>query len=231
MLSAFISLLLPPRCAACRAPSLPADPFCEPCAATLVECPPGCAVCGLPVDFHSEVLALKARRCPRCAGHPPAFARAHAPWLFGGALAEGIHRLKYGRAYGVARPLGRLLASTGAPMADLIAPIPLHKKRLRERGFDQALLLARTLSSAWKLPLEPRLLRRIRETRPQVGLDTRAREANVRGAFLSAKHAQGKRVLLVDDVLTTGATAAACARALKEAGARRVEVLALARAI
>jgi ComF family protein len=194
----------------------------------LVPTSAGCPLCGAPA--HEALLpALRPRRCDHCRRAPPVFAHASAPWLHGGALAEAIHRLKYGGRSELAGTLGVLFSGADPPRADVVAPIPLHPQRLRQRGFDHAYLLAREASRRFGLPLRG-LLERTRATRAQVGLDRRARELNVRGAFRALRPLEGVRVCLVDDVLTTGATAAAAARALLSAGAARVEVRTLARA-
>jgi ComF family protein len=220
------SLLWPDRCAACDA--LGAGPFCDPCSTSLVPCPAGCPCCGAPAE--EELLpALRPRRCCHCRRTPPPFARASAPWLHGGALAEAVHRLKYEGRSDLAAPLGVLFAGADPPAADVVAPIPLHSARLRQRGYDQAFLLAREAAGRLGVPLRL-LLTRVRATGQQIHLDRPARERNVRGAFIASREAAGKRVCLVDDVLTTGATAAAAALALLRAGAVRVEVRTLARA-
>jgi ComF family protein len=154
---------------------------------------------------------------------------ASAPWLHGGALAEAIHRLKYEGHFELARPLGVLFEAAVRPRAEVLVPIPLHPRRLRERGFDQARLLANAMGARFGLRVAP-LLRKVRETGPQVGRDRLSRERNVRGAFSADRRIQGLRVCLVDDVLTTGATASAAALACLAAGAARVEVRTLARA-
>jgi ComF family protein len=173
--------------------------------------------------------ALRPRRCARCRKHPPPYARAQAAFLHGGALSEAIHRLKYEGREELARPLGALFAACEPPRADVVAPIPLHAARLRERGYDQAALLAREAGRRFGLPVRP-LLVRVRPTPQQVGLDRIRRDQNVRAAFRALPGATGVRVCLIDDVLTTGATAAEAARALAAAGAIRVEVRTLARA-
>jgi len=160
---------------------------------------------------------------------PPPFVLASAPYLHGGALAEAIHRLKYDRREDLAPALGVLFEACAAPRSDCLAPIPLHPQRLRERGYDQARLLADAAAKRFRLPVAP-LLTRTRHTGQQVGRDRKARERNVRGAFAASEHARGLRVCLIDDVMTTGATAAAAAEALLLAGAARVEVRTLARA-
>ena len=190
--------------------------------------PPGCPVCGEPGD-EALLPLLRPRRCRPCRERAPPFATARAPYLHGGALCEAIHRLKYGGAEELARPLAMLFEGCEPPRAQVVAHIPLHPARLRARGYDQAALLARELARRLGLPARA-LLDRVRPTRPQVGLDRTRREANVGGAFRARRAAAGLRVCLVDDVLTTGATAAAAARALLAAGAARVEVRTLSRA-
>jgi ComF family protein len=220
------TLLFPDRCGACE--SLCEGPFCAPCADTLIPVPAGCPLCGEPSD-EALLPALRPRRCAPCRSTPPPFARAEAPYLFGGALADAVHRFKYEGREELARPLSALFAGCQPPRADVVAPIPLHPSRLRERGYDQAALLARHAARRWGLAMRP-LLRRIRATGQQVGQDRRRREQNVRGAFRARPCAAQRRVCLVDDVLTTGATAAEAARALLLAGAICVEIRTLARA-
>src|SRR2546429_2047183 len=173
--------------------------------------------------------APRPRHLKRSPKGPPSYPRPPAGSLPGGARAEAIHRLKYEGREELARPLGTLFAGCEPPRADVVAPIPLHATRLRERGYDQAALLAREAGRRFGLPVRS-LLVRVRPTRQQVGLDRARREENVRAAFRSLRAAAGLRVCLVDDVLTTGATAAEAGRALLRAGAIRIEVRTLARA-
>jgi ComF family protein len=221
-----LDLLFPPRCAACDAPG--ESPFCALCAETLVPLPAGCPVCGVPQD-ESLLPALKPRRCPGCRAHPPRFAFASAPYLHGGALADGIHRLKYERREDLGAALAVLFEACLVPKSDLLVPVPLHPRRLRQRGYNQAAILASGAGERFGLPVAP-LLRRVRETGQQVGRDRTSRERSVRGAFAAAGNVLGLRICLIDDVLTTGATASAAADALLQAGAARVEVRTLARA-
>lgn len=221
-----LDLLFPARCAACDAPG--DSPFCGLCADTLVPAPAGCPLCGAPQD-ESLLPALKPRRCAHCRERPPAFAFANAPYLHGGALADAIHRLKYERREDLGAALAVLFEAAAVPKSDVLVPIPLHPRRLAHRGYDQARLLADGAARRFGLPVVP-LLRRVRETGQQVGRDRTARARNVRGAFASLGEVRGARVCLVDDVLTTGATASAAAEALLLAGAARVEVRTLARA-
>lgn len=224
-MSALLDLLFPPRCPGCRALVPGAAGFCQACATTLAELPPErCPVCAEPDA---------AGPCERCRAAPPAFERAFAPFLHGGALADAIHRLKYEDRPHLAGPLAALVApALAADLAwcELVAPVPLHVHRLRSRGFDQALLLARALGGPVGRPVAARAVRRVRDTPPQVGRDRLQRDENVRGAFEATPEVRGRRLLLVDDVLTTGATAQAASAAAREAGAVAVRVVALARA-
>src|SRR5438067_3178932 len=219
-------MLFPDRCGACWEEC--EGPFCETCAESLVPAPAGCPVCGQPAD-EALLPVLRPRRCPRCRERAQPFAKARAPYLHGGALAEAIWRLKYNGCEELARPLGLLFDGCEAPRSRVVAPVPLHVSRLRERGYDQAALLARAASRRFALPCAD-LLVRTRATKAQVGLDRARREANLRGAFRARRPVPGARVCLIDDVLTTGATAAEAARALLAAGASSVEVRTLARA-
>lgn len=220
-----LDLLFPPRCPACREILEGRSAFCRPCRESFVELPAKrCRLCGEPdVDL-----------CDHCHDQAPSFERADAAFLHGGALAETIHRLKYEDCSQLARHLSRLVLDAARPHLEwctLVAPIPLHSSRLRNRGYDQALLLARPLAKAAGRRLEPRAVRRLRHTAPQVGRDRLARSRNVAGAFVAVpQKCAGQRVLLVDDVLTTGATAGEAARALLVAGAAAVRVFTIARA-
>ena len=158
--------------------------------------------------------------------------------LFDGVARELIHRFKYDRRVHLARPLSLLtqepLTSYASSLGvDLLIPVPLHRRRLRERGFNQAVLLGRPLSKTWGIPLVADNLKRIRWTEPQVTLSASEREANVRGAFALADPAavHGRKVILLDDVFTTGSTVAECSRVLRQAGAEGVYVITVARAV
>lgn len=150
-------------------------------------------------------------------------------------LREAIHAFKYEGVRVLAGPLGQLLACTwqqGNVPVDVVLPVPLHRARLRQRGYNQSLLLARVLGAETGLPLREDGLTRQRNTRAQVGLSPEQRRANVQDAFVcTAPNLHGQRVLLVDDVLTTGATLEACATALLQAGVREVWALTLTRAV
>jgi ComF family protein len=217
---ALLELLYPPRCAACGGAG---EPFCAPCADAILPPGPGCPRCGRPG---------RAATCGPCLLQPPAFESIRAGGLFGGPLADAVHALKYGDRPALSRPLGRWLAGRVAwpPGARLVA-VPLGRRRYLERGYDQAGRLAGELARAWGATRLTGALRRVRETPPQVGRNRAARAANVAGAFRAdPRRVAGLELVLVDDVVTTGATAHAAAAALVAAGARRVTVVALARA-
>ena len=191
-----------------------------------------CSRCGLP--FEANLPASGGHLCGLCRLAPPAFDVARSFGAYEGDLRRLIHLLKYDGM----RPLAKALAAKMAPVAprvgtvELVVPVPLHRSRRWSREFNQAELLARELSRLVGIPCRPGGLRRVRSTPPQAGLSHRQRRENVRGAFAAADAAciKGRRVLLVDDVMTTGATLDACARVLKAAGARYVGSLTLARA-
>jgi ComF family protein len=200
--------------------------LCRACATTLSPTPDEhCVHCGEPGRF-------VAGRCPRCTHHRPAFLRAWAPFAHEGALAQAIHRFKYEDQPDLARPLGALLAEgvgrAPAPLPGLLVPVPLHESRRRERKYDQAALLTGVLARHLGRPMLD-ALDRVRPTLRQVGLSDEARAGNVAGAFSACVGLNGPCVL-VDDVLTTGATANEAATELRRAGATTVCVLSLARA-
>lgn len=228
--------VFPAGCEVCDAPLGVGHPasLCAQCLKTMrPPCPPLCGVCGVPLPRAAGI------RCAGCTLHPPAFTTAHAAALYlpapagASALAVAVQALKYRRRRIVAQTLGALLAERYPYGRDaLLVPVPLHPHRLRERGFNQALLLARALGRRRGLPVASRALVRRRATRAQPGLAAPERRRNLRDAFAVASPAtvQSRHIVLVDDVLTTGATADACARALVAAGAKRIDVYTVGRA-
>ena len=151
--------------------------------------------------------------------------------LYSGALSEAIHALKFSGIRRLARPLGKLLAELPFPHLEGIIPVPVTKKTLRERGFNQALLLSRFLSKDIAIPIFMETLYKKRDTLPQIGLGARERAANLRNAFEVRGDVTGKRLLLLDDVMTTGATVRECSKTLRKAGAKEVVIATLARAV
>jgi ComF family protein len=232
---AALDLVFPARCAVCEATLGAArrDPLCGACWQAIERiAPPLCAACGLP--FPGLVRHGIEQRCGACVAAPPAFDWARAAGVYAGGLREAVQRLKFGRTPALARPLAALmLEQWGASLGDVDAllPVPLGRARQRERGFNQAALLAERVARGAGTRMHAHWLVRARETQPQTDLDVIARRANVRGAFAASSAVAGLHVALVDDVLTTGATTSECARVLRAAGARRVGVLTVARVL
>ena len=184
--------------------------------------------------------------CGECLASPKTFGMARAPGVFSGEYKQAIHAFKYRNRIALAAPFGRMLLHFFARVweektVDLATPVPLHKKRLRERGFNQAYLLIRDWprlmeASGFKRPglrVAADILQRDKQTRSQTGLDRKQRMKNMKNAFSLAdgRHIAGKRILLVDDVYTTGATFEECSKVLLKGGAARVDALSLARAM
>jgi ComF family protein len=235
---AALDLLYPALCPVCREALGEGrrDPLCGTCWAGITRIgPPYCATCGVPLPtFDGERSPGAVRRCPACLAEPPAFDYARAAAQYSGPLREALHELKFHGQRALAVPLADLLVEQCAgalPAAiDALVPVPLGRARERERGFNQAALIAERVAGALGVPARPRWLTRVRPTQPQSDLGAAERQANVRNAF-RAPPALAGHLVVVDDVLTTGATVTECARALRAAGARRVGVLTVARVV
>jgi len=231
--TAALDLVFPPLCPLCdrMLGTGRRDPLCGACWDGLERiAPPWCRCCGAPLGIEGLCGACRIRR--------PRFAYARAALLYGDLVREAIHAFKFGGRRGLAIPLGDLLAGLGlcalpGAAPDVLVPVPLHPRRARERGYNQALLLARRLERAWRVPVVADTLVRAVPTLPQADLDAAARRRNVRDAFVVSRPARitGRHVVLVDDVLTTGATAGECASSLYRAGAAAVGVLTVARTL
>jgi ComF family protein len=232
---AAIDLVYPRQCQVCGGVKH-CDRFaflCTPCfeQALWIQ-PPYCEKCGLPSSGRID----HAFTCPHCHDLSLHFDRASALVRFRGVVRHAIHALKYNHQDFWVKALHGWMAAGleergSREEVDLLLPVPLHPVRERERGFNQAFLLARELSRQWKVPVRRRALARTRLTETQTHFDREERMANLRGAFevRSPDLVRGRRVMLVDDVLTTGSTASECARALRKAGATSILVFTLAR--
>jgi ComF family protein len=238
--AAALDLLYPPSCLACRRAIDAQGGLCPDCwsAMRFIE-RPYCERLGTP--FETDLAAHESGRIVSAAAlaDPPVFSRARAVARFEDGPAKIlVHRLKYGDRAELAGPMGRWMARAGAELlgdADLILPVPLHRLRLARRRFNQSAALAREISAVSGAPLKTDLLLRVKPTPPQVGLTRRLRAMNVQGAFavLPERRVElaDRRVVLVDDVMTSGATMNAAARVLLRAGARQVDALAFARTV
>ena len=217
-----LDLLFPLHCWGCQRQG---KLLCDRCIPQLPRLErPYCSLCAQP----------KAQtKCHWCAEAPLYVDGIRAPFLMEGPLREGVHGLKYRGIRAAAAELGRLMAQYQADQpvpGDVIVPVPLHRRRLRERGYNQSALLAREVSKLSGIPVDEGLLVRTKDTPPQVRAANREqRRTNVEGSFQCPENVEGRALILVDDVATTGSTLSACARALKDRGAASVWGLVLAR--
>lgn len=227
LIGRLLACVFPSRCPTCdgATDSVGHAPFCMACWGGLRPfAGPRCLICGVPFT------SAEAHTCAACLADPPPYTRAMGYGLYEGVLAAAVHHFKFNGVRRLHRPLGGLLLSLDIPGADVVVPVPLSLGGLRARGFNQSLLLARYVSEKTGMSLVIDGLVKVKETPPQVGLSARERTANLRGAFRSERDFSGRKVVLVDDVMTTGATVAACARQLRKSGAEDVTVITVARA-
>jgi ComF family protein len=233
LLRATMDTIFPARCAACREPVGAHGALCATCWSEMhFITDPVCHHCGLPFGHVMGPVAL----CGACMQDRPAYTEARAVFRYDEHSRAQILALKYHDKTQLAPVFGSWLARMGsqyAPKAQAIIPVPLHYWRLLHRRYNQAALLAHALARETGLPVLTNTLKRVHATGSQAGLSRRGREENVRGAFKVARREslKGISVLLIDDVMTTGATLNACARALHDAGARDVYALTLARTV
>ncbi|WP_310467951.1 ComF family protein [Sphingomonas sp.] len=225
-----LDFALPPRCPGCGTIVDAIHSFCSECWTQLDFLGPGgCASCGMPLE------GTDFQTCAVCLARPPRIARARALVAYDELSRRLVIKLKYGRKVALAKTMARYMAPLldALPPDAVLVPVPLHRQRLWQRGFNQAAILARELSKRVAIPTETGLLKRIKRTPPLKGMNRLQRRRAVAGAFQAAGAAElrGRTVVLVDDVLTTGSTANACARALRRAGAARVDLVSWARVV
>jgi len=237
VLAALVDLVFPPLCIACGnlLNRNGGTPFCDPCLSGVPFIrSPLCPRCGLPYPAEEG----KDHLCGNCITSETYVSAARAVGRYESVLLEAIHRFKYQEKTVIGEVLGRFMADYDYPgfrIQDysMLIPVPLHRKRLRERGFNQSVILARPIAKRHAIPMVFDVLERSLETEPQVKLGRDQRGSNVKGAFAvtDPERVRGENVLLVDDVYTTGSTVMECARVLRKAGAPDVGVLTLARAV
>lgn len=230
-LATCVDLLLPPACLLCGQPLTSKKPFCSTCLAGMMPLGPAhCPCCAQPYPTGSS-----NHLCGTCLRRPPAFSVVHAARIYQGVTKEAILRLKYRNQLTLAKPLGQFLGQAviqgrEAFLPHCIVPVPLHPRRLRKRGYNQACEIARPLARQLEVPLDIRLLQRIRHTPPQQELPAASRRSNLRNAFTLTSSAAELSILLVDDVMTTGETVRECSRTLRAGGATEVQVAVFGRA-
>lgn len=231
---ALLDVILPPVCHICHSfiPDAGELHICGSCLGRLqLVSPPLCTLCGIPFSGAGD-----NHRCGACTVEPPHFDAARAHFLYEDPIRELIHSFKYTRSIHRRLPLALLALEGIRPIAaacnpDMVVPVPLHRSRLRERGFNQAILLGGIVSQRLALPMVADALMRTRATEAQIKLSATERRTNVKGAFSVKKPVQvaGKKILLLDDVMTTGSTMNECAKELKKAGAAAVFAVTIAR--
>ncbi|MEW6419379.1 MAG: ComF family protein [Nitrospirota bacterium] len=226
LISRFLNTLYPSKCPLCVSTpdAFNHSPICASCWSKIKRYSgPSCRICAMP--FSSEYSDI----CGQCLKKAPPFLKVINYGLYEGVLAEAINQLKFHGVKRLSNPLGRFLLSLELPQIDGIVPVPLSIKGLRKRGFNQSLLMARVVSKKISVPLLMDILIKKKETPPQIGLSAKERLLNLKNAFEVKGDVKGLRLLLFDDVMTTGATVTECSKVIIKAGAKEVVVLTLAR--
>lgn len=227
MLNNFLNILFPETCPVCQHPAkdhytAPICPYCWKAVSPYEG--PMCLRCGKPLV--SDI----SKTCGECLEDEPAFSYARSFGLYEGVLKRAISLLKFYGIKRLSRPLSDVMLHLKIPDADVMIPVPLHEKRLRKREFNQSALIAKYLAASQGITVMLNCLVKIRDTMPQVGLSSSERRKNIKGAFAINNRPliSGKDIVLVDDVVTTGATVRECSKVLKKAGARDIYVITLA---
>ncbi len=220
--------LFPPTCILCNLSCNHSDDLCDACAINFKKNTNGCSCCASTLEIDAS-----ARTCGKCLSNPPAYDKTHAPFVYQSGIRHLIQTLKFNNNYKNARLLGNLIADSvinSATFPELIMPVPLHPIRYRQRGFNQSLEIARTVSKRLSIPLDYSSCQRKKYTLQQSALPAKQRQKNLRNAFTVCRAIPARHVVIVDDVMTTGATANEMAKTLKKAGVSRVDIWVCARA-
>ncbi len=230
-----LDFLYPQSCMHCQEAHSGENIFCVGCSTQIIRLNgPCCFICSTPFVSFASTSHSPSHRCDACRKAPPPFSKAITPLLYEGPLATAIRQFKYQKKNHLAVPLARLIAHDLAHLSiDYVMPIPLSPSRLRSREFNQSLLLAQQIGRVCAVPYLIDAMIRIRETPPQVGLSRKERDQNIKGAFhvTTPNAIKARRILLIDDVYTTGATVKEGARMLMQAGAQDVVVATVARMV
>jgi ComF family protein len=229
MLKTISRIILPSRCVLCQGPGHADLDICQSCYQSLPFIQHACAQCALPLEGEARMDSL----CGYCLNHPPVFDHSLSLLRYENKAVQLVTRYKFHNSLSYSKLLAELLLGQliNIEKADCMIAVPLHKKRLYQRGFNQSHELAKLISKRLGIPLTSRVVERVRETEKQTGLDAKQRRQNIRGAFAVMEPIQYRHVALVDDVVTTGSTVNELARVLKKAGVQTISVWSIARAI
>lgn len=223
------ALIYPPTCVLCGAPGDQGLDLCMGCHADLPSIAPSCPRCALPLPASATD---PVGPCGACLQRPPPFSVCHAAFRYEDPLPALVHGLKFRDRFNMIRLLGSLLARAlpaDAARPDAIVPVPLHPRRLRERGYNQSLELAKVVGAELGVPVDTGCCARVRATPPQAALDKKTRLRNLHGAFRATKDLSERHLAILDDVVTTGSSVTELSQVLRHAGCRRVDVWTLAR--
>ena len=225
------SVFFPSTCLVCGAPGMPSWDLCEPCYRSLPRNTMACSVCAIPLNSATEVV------CGHCLQEPPPYHRCIAGWRYEPPLDYFVLRLKFNKDLVFARLMAYLLADhllefygSQAPKPEVIIPVPLHARRLRQRGFNQAVEIARVISRKLEIPMDIGASSRPKMTLPQAELDADERRKNIKNAFDYNAVTPYQRIAIVDDVMTTGHTVHELAKTIQKSGAKTIDVWVCARA-
>lgn len=220
--------LFPPTCFLCNLSCDHSHDLCEACAINFTKNTNCCSKCGDAIET-----PIKTALCGKCLSNPPAYDKTHAPYIYQSGIRHLIQTLKFNNDYKNSRLLGNLIADSAIDsitFPEVIIPVPLHPVRYRQRGFNQSLEIARTVSERLSIPLDYSSCQRRKYTLQQSALPAKQRHQNLRNAFTISRPINAKHIVILDDVMTTGATANEMAATLKKAGATRVDIWVCARA-